>query len=186
LTQIGFLIGFKNLSFNMASSRDTNVSIPSSASSSFRGKKASKPNIQRSTLSSDYMQPIMKIIDDPIKCGYFLIFCEQEHSLENLLFVMEVDRFMDNLKVDKKCWMKQWIDTDARVFLNLVNDDHDTKSEPFTTARLWPSKVIQRREVERKMQAIWDTYLSATSKNEICICHHMKARTKVRMELVHL
>lgn len=149
-------------------------------------KKGSKPNIQRASLSSEYMRPIMKIMDDPIKCGYFLVFCEQEHSLENLLFVMEVDRFMDNLQVDKKSWTKKWIDIDANIFMNVVNDEINTQSDSISTKAAWPSKVLQRREVERKMQSIWDTFLSATAKNEICICHNMKARTKIRMDLVNL
>lgn len=162
-----------------------NVPISKTPSSSSKGRIRSRPNIQRASLFSDYMLPIMKIIDDPIKCGYFLIFCEQEHSLENLLFVMEVDRFMDNLKVDKKCWTKQWTDVDSCVFMNVVNEDINTQAECIST-KAWPSRVLQRREVEKKMQDIWDTYLSATAKNEICICHNLKARTKVRMELVHL
>ena len=141
---------------------------------------------QRGSLFSDYMLPMTKTINDPIQCGYFLAFCEQEHSLENLLFVMDVDRFRDYMKIDKKCWQGKWIDTDAQVFQNFVTSETVDVADLGSFKSGWPSKVLQRREIERKMKELWDSYLSDSAPHQICISHNMRARTKIRMELVHL
>lgn len=141
---------------------------------------------QRGSIFSDYMLPITKTINDPIQCGYFLAFCEQEHSLENLLFVMEVDRCRDDIKVDKKCWLTKWKEIDSTVFTNFVTNE-TFETDPLTSKKSgWPSKIIQRRQIERSMKEIWDTYLSDSAPRQICISHNMRARTKTRMDLVHL
>jgi Regulator of G protein signaling domain len=141
---------------------------------------------QRGSIFSDHMLPITKTINDPIQCGYFLAFCEQEHSLENLLFVMEVDRCRDDMKVDKKCWLTKWKEIDSTVFTNFVtNETFDI--DPVTSKKsVWPSKIVQRRQIERNMKEIWDTYLSDSAPRQICISHNMRSRTKTRMDLVHL
>ena len=141
---------------------------------------------RRASLFSDYMLPMTKTINDPIQCGYFLAFCEQEHSLENLLFVMEVDRFRDNMKADKKCWHERWLDIDNSVFVNLVTSETIEPSEFLSTKSGWPSKVLQRREIEKRMKEMCDTYLSDAAPHQICISHNMRARTKKRMDLVHM
>lgn len=141
---------------------------------------------QRGSLFSDFMLPMTRTINDPIQCGYFLAFCEQEHSLENLLFVMEVDRFKDSMKIDKKCWQGKLVDIDAEVFSNFVTSETIDMTKFGSIKSGWPSKVLQRREIDRKMKEIWDTYLSDSAPHQICISHNMRSRTKVRMELVRL
>ena len=141
---------------------------------------------QRGSIFSDYMLPITKTINDPIQCGFFLTFCEQEHSLENLLFVMEVDRCRDDMKVDKKCWLTKWKEIDSTVFTNFVTNETFEIDSLTSKKSGWPSKIIQRRQIERNMKEIWDTYLSDSAPRQICISHNMRARTKTRMDLVHL
>lgn len=141
---------------------------------------------QRGSLFSDYMIPMTNTINDPIQCGYFLAFCEHEHSLENLLFVMAVDRFRDEMRSDKKCWHEKWFEIDSTVFANLVTNEAFDQDLLSPRQSVWPSKVIQRREVERKMKDIWETYLSDASPRQICITYNMRSRIKTRMELVHL
>ena len=48
---------------------------------------------------------VEQLIYNPIQCGYFLKFCKQEYSEENLEFVMAVQKFSDNLTTrDKNGW----------------------------------------------------------------------------------
>lgn len=49
-------------------------------------------------------ETIEDIINNPLKCGYLLAFCESEFSTENINFILEIDRFKDSLRVDKLAW----------------------------------------------------------------------------------
>lgn len=51
---------------------------------------------------------MISIIEDPIKCGHLLAFCESEHSTENLSFLIEVVRFREYMASDPKAWPYTW------------------------------------------------------------------------------
>ena len=145
---------------------------------------------RRTTLSSEYMLSITATINDPIQCGYFLAFCEHEHSVENILFVMEVDKFRDAFLVDSKGWPTKASDLDTKIFENMATSeftsDMDINIQDLVNRNQWPSKFVRRKHVENWMKTIWDSYLCDTAINEICISHYILMRTKKRMDLVHV
>ena len=43
-----------------------------------------------------------------------------------------------------------------------------------------------KEDLDKRLKEIWETYLSPDADTEICISDIMRARTRVRMNLVHL
>ena len=152
--------------------------------------RPSQGRARRATLSSDYMMPITYILTDPIQTGYFLAFCRLQHALENILFIMECDRYKDILNADKAKWPDKYQDWDDKIFAGAKSSDYLSEMDETTKRKVehpeWPSKVVHRRFVDRRLKEIWDTYISETAPTEICISDTVRRRTKTRVNLVHI
>jgi hypothetical protein len=136
------------------------------------------------------MLPITRILNDPMQTGYFLAFCRIQHALENILFIMECDRYKDILYADKAKWPDKYQDLDEKIFISAKSSDYLPDMDEATKRRVehpeWPSKVVHRRFVDRRLKEIWDTYISESAPTEICISDTVRRRTKTRANLVHI
>ena len=100
---------------------------------------------RRATISAEYMTPIINVLNDPLSCGFFLAFCRMQHAVENILFIMECDRFKDLLSGDKRCWTERYSELDKRIFAGPKSSefriDMDEEMKQKVERPEWPSKV---------------------------------------------
>ena len=91
------------------------------------------------------MTPIINVLNDPLSCGFFLAFCRMQHAVENILFIMECDRFKDLMSGDKRCWTERYSELDKRIFNGPksaeLRKDMDEATKQKVERPEWPSKV---------------------------------------------
>ena len=101
---------------------------------------------RRATISAEYMTPIINVLNDPLSCGFFLAFCRMQHAVENILFIMECDRFKDLMSGDKRCWTERYSELDKRIFNGPKSaefrKDMDEEMKQKVERPEWPSKVL--------------------------------------------
>jgi hypothetical protein len=82
------------------------------------------------------------------------------------------------------------MDLDDRIFAGNKSSELLADMDPEMKAKIerpeWPSKVVHRRFVDRRLKDIWDNYVCETAPTEICISEVIRTRTKIRMNLVHI
>ena len=148
------------------------------------------PNVSQNVMIS--------IIEDPIQCGYLYAFCDSEHSVENLSFIMAVIRFRELLMIDRASWSRNWIEVDT-LFGTLENNIKTASAFDETTGTIneallseedklklkmvntWPSKRIEKSPAEQAVEDIWNTYLSDSAATQICMPHTVLLNTQRRM-----
>jgi hypothetical protein len=135
-------------------------------------------------------------LENPIQGGYLRAFCTSEVNLESVLFLMAVDSFNDELLEDTGKWRPavSWEQMDVVFGLNKWTAEHaaarvkvegtaackDWHKLIFTDD--WPSTRLPHGGVASRIQEIWDTYLSATGKYEICTRADVLDRTIFRLK----
>lgn len=106
------------------------------------------------------------------------------------MFIIETDRFKDVMSSDKKMWPTKSVDIDDRIFASNKSTEFLEDMDPEMKAKIerpeWPSKVVHRRFVDRRLKDIWDNYVGETAATEICISELIRTRTKIRISLVHI
>jgi hypothetical protein len=174
----------KDLKISSKSEEDLNISSKS-------GWKSAR-KIPTTDARNEKFVNVSKVFENPIMTGYFLTFCRVQHAWENILFIMECDRFKDIMGADMKAWRGQYTDLDKLIFARAKSSEfvEDDVMDERTRRRIekpeWPSKVVHRRFVDRRMKEIWDNYLSLSAPTEICIPAHIREKTFIRMNLVHM
>lgn len=110
---------------------------------------------------NDIFHELSVIIDDPIRYGYLLAFCENEHNSENLEFIFDLTNFQKYISSrDNLSWSTSWKVIDERLkkrdFIPLRDSD-------------WPSELIQKQLLQNKANEIFNKYFvsSIESKNNI-------------------
>ena len=137
---------------------------------------------------------VEQLIHNPIQTSYFLKFCKQEYSEENLEFVMAVQKYSDNLTTrDKNGWSagKTMDDLDAEA--GVLRDPeliYDIDLEKFyadnQASTTWPSRIVIRDWVEKDVVRLWNKYLSNDSPNQICMPSKVLINTIKRLKLLHI
>ena len=137
---------------------------------------------------------VEQLIYNPIQCGYFLKFCKQEYSEENLEFVMAVQKFSDNLTTrDKNGWPAGKTMDDLDDETGVLRDPeliYDIDLEKFykdnQAGTAWPSRIVIRDWVEKDVVRLWNKYLSNDSPNQICMPSKVLINTIKRLKLLHI
>ena len=137
---------------------------------------------------------VEQLIYNPIQCGYFLKFCKQEYSEENLEFVMAVQKFSDNLTTrDKNGWPAGKTMDDLDLETGVLQDPeliYDIDLERFyvdnQAGTAWPSRIVIRDWVEKDVVRLWNKYLSNDSPNQICMPSKVLINTIKRLKLLHI
>ena len=134
---------------------------------------------------------IESFIEQPIHCGYLLLFCGSQYCCENLHFAMEVERFRDIFPSDDASFgQRYWREIDEVVQIkNLPPSEPDIDIALFyQTDRndLWPSSVVGRHAAEGYVQYIWDKFLSDSSISQICMSGMVLQNTIKRLKLLHI
>mmetsp|Transcript_23153 Transcript_23153/g.23364 ORF Transcript_23153/g.23364 Transcript_23153/m.23364 type:complete len:377 (-) Transcript_23153:285-1415(-) len=131
------------------------------------------------------------ILENAIPCGYLLKFCNIEHNSENLRFAMEVEEFKENHS-DPSVWTKSWQELDIEksikslgkelTAIELNGDCHEDECDENN----WPSTKVDRIEMKKSIQAVWDSFLSDDSPTQICLSQGCMRRTQFRINHLHL
>lgn len=150
-------------------------------------------------------------LDNPVHCGYMLTFCESEFNTENLSFIIEVDRLRDNMLIDSIQWQHtDWrgIDADFGFHGNFHRDGnisaykksgdvdrlHTPQGQQYLSfsdsskqdTGIWPSKVVDKLQIEESVKRIWDEYIEKNSPSQICLSSPVVERTAFRMKYFHI
>eukprot|EP01038_Epipyxis_sp_PR26KG_P004350 gene4350-6154_t len=142
---------------------------------------------------------IEQIVQDPLRCGFLLAFCEKNYCSENIRFVMEVDKFRDHFASDGIPWHKQstsvynaeeesiMVRGEKRNMFVVESEFNELlKEEHFLPESLWPSNKSKLALVENIIRNIWNTYLSTSAPHQICMPSHILLKTIQRIKLIDL
>ena len=171
----------KESSFHVTSSRKTGTR------SNGNSTKSDKSPFEKLNLAV-INNTITGFLSNPIQSGYLLKFSQSEFNAENMIYVLEIDRFKD-LCSDTKAWNNS---------LNYKAIDHNIKN--FGTIRKtekdlvfgtgpegsWPSTRIPLPSFIESAKMIWDTYLADSSVTQICMPARVLSHTIHRLEYLHL
>ena len=114
---------------------------------------------------------LQSILDDDIKSGFFMVFCESQFCTENIRFVVATIKYARLYENDTSIW-SPW-ETDLG---NNLNGDKRIYNE------MTPEKCA---EVERDMQYIHNRFLKPSALYEICISQIILDNTERRMKEFH-
>jgi len=123
-----------------------------------------------------------------IPCGYLLTFCNIEHNAENLLFIMECEKFKKKYKdkdSDVQAWTKTWIDIDVALGVKDLNYKSDYSTYDQGDGN-WTHPKISRREMLNDVVKLFDDFLSDDSPDQICLSKEQVQRTQFRIQNLHL
>lgn len=128
------------------------------------------------------------LLANPIKSGYLLSYCKSQYSAENMIYLLDIDRFKDVLE-DRKAWKEdltyRLIDQTTEIFAFCRAEDSHVAL--FIGGKhKWPSERIPYCQYEQEVRDIWDTYLSSKSSSQICIPSVVLSNTIHRIENLHL
>jgi hypothetical protein len=123
-------------------------------------------------------ETIEDILNNPIKSGYFLAYCESQYSAENLRYILEIDRFHDLMTIDKGSWQSglEWNDIDDTLGLSLGDDLPDSglkavicdENLVIGKEEFWPSRKVHFSGVVDHITKIWNQFLSPNAPEQIC------------------
>lgn len=105
------------------------------------------------------------LLSDEIRIGFLMLFCELQHSTENIKFVIAANQYRNYFKNDGNKW-KPWKELDKH-------------------SGSWEQKHIDEnaeREILKLLEKLSDEFLSNHSKYEICISELIKERTNKRIK----
>ena len=131
---------------------------------------------------------ITGFLANPIQSGYLLKFSQSEFNAENMIYVLEIDRFKD-LCSDSKAWNNDLsykvIDVGIEDFGNISKTETDLV---FGTGPdgSWPSDRVHPISFIESAKMIWDTYLANSSVTQICMPARVLSNTIHRLEYLHL
>jgi hypothetical protein len=134
---------------------------------------------------------IESFVEQPIHCGYLLLFCGSQYCSENLHFAMEVDRYRDIFSFDSASFgRRSWREIDELVQIKSVpTSDTNIDIAAFYKSNCdadWPSTIIIRDAVEGYVKYIWDKFLSDNSPTQICMSGIVLQNTVKRLKLLHI
>lgn len=112
------------------------------------------------------------LVDDPIRLGYLLAFCESQYCVENVSFIIEVQRFKDIFSVDTAVWgPKTWRQIDSDINLSSLPPCSKVSVDFSSSLRCtdWPSTSVLAEHVEAQMRSMWETFFSETAPSQICV-----------------
>ena len=142
-------------------------------------------------------------LNDPIKLGYLLHFCEKQFCSENVQFYMEVKMFKDLVRTDidsfkndaqRFLWTsKNWKQIDDTLGIGnssssrLLKSDHlkadlDNLLSKNTSNVSWPSKNISREAIESNVKNLWKKFLCDDAMLQICVPAKTLSLTINRLE----
>jgi hypothetical protein len=110
---------------------------------------------------------LKSILDDDVKSGFFMVFCESQFCTENIRFVVATIKYGRLFENDSCVW-SPW-DTDLGKNLNGDKRVHNEMS---------PEKCA---EIERDMAYIHNRFLKPSGMYEICISQKILENTERRM-----
>ena len=126
---------------------------------------------------------------NPIQSGYLLKFSQSEFNAENLIYVLEIDRFKD-LCSDSKAWNNdlsyKLIDMNIENFGSVEKTEKDLVLGGACTEGSWPSTKIPISSFIEHVKMIWDKFLSHSAATQICMHAAVFSNTVHRLEYLHL
>ena len=125
---------------------------------------------------------------NPIQSGYLLKFSQSEYNAENMIYILEIERFKD-LCQDSKAWDNhisyKSIDINIDSF-HSVKPSEDKMVFGIRPDREWPSKRIPFASFREHAKKIWDTYLGSAAAQQICIPARVLSNTIHRLRYLDL
>jgi hypothetical protein len=125
-------------------------------------------SIYRTSLNGSGIEFLVK---DPICRGYLLAFSQECYNAENMLFLIEIEKFRESLKADKALWPGNYKEIDQLV---AINPDKEWK---------WKSR-ISLESVKEQLKYIYEHFINKGSEYEICVSTPVLERTNRRVELI--
>lgn len=125
-------------------------------------------SIYRSSINGSGIEFLVK---DPICRGFLLAFSQECYNAENMLFLIEVEKFREALKPDKALWPGNYKEID-----NLVAIDPSKEWK-------WRSR-INLTSVNEHIKYIYDNFINEGAENQICVSTAVMKRTNERVALV--
>ena len=123
---------------------------------------------------------------NPIISGFFLKFSHSEYNAENMIYVLEINRFK-YLCSDPKIWSEtftyKFVDKDFPNFDKIRLNESDLV---FGGMKEWPSTKIPFASFKDHAQTIWDKYLSNLATTQICMPAHVLSNTIHRLRYMDL
>ena len=125
---------------------------------------------------------------NPIKSGYFLKFSQSEFNAENMVYILEIDRFKDIVR-DGDAWSE---DISYKVIDASIPDFGTTRMEEKDlhfyggSEDEWPSKRIPCSSLIDHVKFIWRTYLANSATTQICMPARVLSNTIQRLRYLHL
>jgi hypothetical protein len=111
------------------------------------------------------------LVKDPICRGYLLAFCQECYNAENMLFLIEIEKFRESLKADKALWPGNYKEIDNLI---AINPD-----------KVWAWKSrINLESVQQQIRYIYEHFIDKGSEYEICVSTPVLERTNRRVELI--
>ena len=124
---------------------------------------------------------------NPIKSGYLLSFSQSEYNSENMVYVLHIDKFKD-LVSDFKAWPDEMSYHSIDASIEGFSEMRRTESPVLLIGGedKWPSAKKPFTQYEKAVKDIWDTYLSSSAPNQICMPARVLSNTLLRIENLHL
>ena len=127
---------------------------------------------------------ISGLLNNPIKSGYLLRMTHREHNAENMIYVLEINRFKDLVK-DTEAWND-----------NLSYKVIDSEDEDFGRVKIhekdlvigcsknsdWPSFKVPFAAFKQRVTHIWNTYLAVSAETQICMPAKVLYNTIYRLQ----
>ena len=182
-TRISVKDSSKQMTFYSHQEKDSLVEKEKSAQSI--GGGSARSNTIKNLSDSDFS--INGLLQNPIKSGYLLSFSQLEFNSENMVYVLQIDRFKD-LVSDFKAWPQ---DTNYRSIDAGIDGFSEMRRTESSVLLIggedkWPSIKKPFFQYEKAVKDIWDMYLSTSSPHQICMPARVLSNTLLRIENLHL
>lgn len=123
-------------------------------------------------------------LNNPIKSGYLLRMTKREHNAENMIYVLEINRFKDLVK-DVDAWNDdlnyKLIDNEGKDFGKVTIQEKDLIIGCSNQCE-WPSRKVPYAAFKERVQHIWNTYLSVSAETQICMPAKVLFNTIYRLQ----
>ena len=137
---------------------------------------------------SDTDNTIVGLLANPVKSGYLLKFSQSEFNAENMIYVLEIDRFKDIVR-DRDTWNDgttyKTIDASIHNFGNVRINENDLHFYGGCEDD-WPSKKVPYLSLVEHVKFIWRTYLADSATTQICMPARVLSNTIQRLRHLHL
>ena len=116
------------------------------------------------TRKSGEFDDIEVLIENPIKLGFLLAFCESQYCVENVSFIIQVGVFRDIFAIDPNTWSsKLWRPLDESCSLvGLPDIEVDSNFSETIKCTEWPATSVHADHVEAQMKAMWENFFAET------------------------